>query len=85
MNKQAGENSGILTVADTKTLKQIDSVDFGAADGRAVIGFSADKAYATTTLGVWSVDLKRQLSKNLPKGVYLILVYGSQTRKRLVE
>lgn len=58
MNKQADGASGILTVVDPNTMKQTGSVSFGTADGRAVIGFTKDKAYASTSDGVYVVDLK---------------------------
>lgn len=57
MNKQAGESSGILTVADAKTLKQLGAVSFGTADGRAVVGYTPEKAFVSTSNGVYPVDL----------------------------
>ena len=58
VSKQAGDNGGILTVADARTLRRIASTsDFGGADGRAFCGATSEKGYVSTSDGIYVVAL----------------------------
>lgn len=58
VSKQASESNGILTVADSKTLRRIASIsDFGGADGRAFCGVTPSKGYLSTNNGIFSINL----------------------------
>lgn len=58
VSKQAGDNGGILTVTDARTLRRIASTsDFGGADGRAFCGATPEKGYVSTNNGIFAVAL----------------------------
>ena len=58
VSKQASESNGILTVADSKTLRRIASTsDFEGADGRAFCGVTPSKGYLSTNNGIFSINL----------------------------